>query len=375
MSFTCDICNKAFSRKDVLVRHKKTVHGRRDFTCKSCGKSFNRGDILKRHEKIHQEKKHKCQHCSKAFHRHDACLDHMKVCNSNKPNGEQNNKRQHDDKSKDEPQPKKTKHDEQSCDIQNPCDSASSFRGALKTFKYKPRVNEKYDLNLCLKGKQKTVEKQLIKQLELKRGIKWSVRVQVQFVKPKPDGTDMISEPHFRSACMTTVNPHDIDVQLMEAYQKILSAFAMYQREGSGWLLSHVLHLDLYIAEYTPIKGSSYLPLPAKIQNKKAVLNIQNNDNKCFQWSVLAALHPVNRKYQPHRIHHYRPYESELNLDGIDFPVPISQIAKFEKQNKLNVNVFGFEKDDLFPVHISKERFTNHVNLLLYSQGEKGTTA
>ena len=65
------------------------------------------------------------------------------------------------------------------------------------------------------------------------------------------------------------------------------------QKEGSGWVLSEILHLDLNVAQYKPLKGSSYLPLHKKLKDKKAIININNKDNKCFMWSVLAALHPV----------------------------------------------------------------------------------
>lgn len=40
----------------------------------------------------------------------------------------------------------------------------------------------------------------------MKRGLKLFVSVQVEFIKPKVDGPDLVSEPHFRSPCMTIVN-------------------------------------------------------------------------------------------------------------------------------------------------------------------------
>ena len=86
--------------------------------------------------------------------------------------------------------------------------------------------------------------------------------VQVKLIKPKADGSDEIPEPHFRSFCMTTVNDHEVEKQLDEASQKILIPFSTYRKEGSGWTLSEILHLDLNVAQYEPLKGSSYLPLP-----------------------------------------------------------------------------------------------------------------
>ena len=91
---------------------------------------------------------------------------------------------------------------------------------------------------------------------------------------------------------MKTVNQHELQNQLEEAKQKITQSLVLFQKEGSGWVLDEILHLDLSIAQYTPVKGSSYIPLPSKLKAKKAIINIKNSDNKCFMWSVLAGIHP-----------------------------------------------------------------------------------
>ena len=132
-----------------------------------------------------------------------------------------------------------------------------------------------------------------------------------------------------------------------------------------------MLKLELGIAVYVPLEGSSYLKLPKQLEDKKAVLNIQNDDEKCFLWSVLASLHPVSRRDQPHRLHHYKQYVNELNVGGIEFPMRVNQIAKFERQNTtISVNVFGYEERELFPLYITKEKKEHHVNLLLFSSNE-----
>lgn len=103
-----------------------------------------------------------------------------------------------------------------------------------------------------------------------------------------------------------------------------------------------MLKLDLGFVVYVPLQGSSYLRLPRELVDKKAVLNIKNDDERCFVWSVLAALHPVHRKDHPENSYHCKKYVNELNLDGIEFPMKVSQIAKFERQNTtISVNVFG----------------------------------
>lgn len=113
---------------------------------------------------------------------------------------------------------------------------------------------------------------------------------------------------------------------------------------------------------------SSYIPLPQIIAAKKAVINIQNEDNKCFLWSVLAGIHPTENN--SHRVSSYVPFLNELNIDGIDFPTPLSQIDKFERLNQISINVFGWEKE-IFPLHITRHNFDKHVNLLLIWDGEQ----
>ena len=53
--------------------------------------------------------------------------------------------------------------------------------------------------------------------------------------------------------------------------------------------------LTLSIVEYNPTKGSTYIPLPDWITNKKAIVNIKNKDEKCFIWCILRYLYPRDR--------------------------------------------------------------------------------
>ena len=115
-----------------------------------------------------------------------------------------------------------------------------------------------------------------------------------------------------------------------------------------------------------PLKGSQYIELPQRICNAHAIVNIQNQDDKCFLWSVLASLHKVDHNKQ--RIKHYIPYESELNMNGIAYPVAVKDVPNFEKQNDISVNVFGCE-DGYYPLYISKHQKERHVNLLLIEKG------
>ena len=67
---------------------------------------------------------------------------------------------------------------------------------------------------------------------------------------------------------------------------------------------------------------------------------MENKDDKCFLWCVLRYLHPVRKNAS--RINDLREYENDLNFKGINFPVKVKDIQKFENQNQNlpGINVF-----------------------------------
>ena len=48
----------------------------------------------------------------------------------------------------------------------------------------------------------------------------------------------------------------------------------------------------------------------------------------------------------------------------------IKQINKIEKQNEININAFGYEDRQPYPLFISKEKFEDHMELLLIFENE-----
>ena len=57
-------------------------------------------------------------------------------------------------------------------------------------------------------------------------------------------------------------------------------------------------------------------------------------------------------------------------MRGINSPVKLQDIEKFEEQNPVTINVFGFE-GKIYPLRISKDRSREPINLLLISDGKK----
>ena len=119
------------------------------------------------------------------------------------------------------------------------------------------------------------------------------------------------------------------------------------------------------------MRASSYLLLPEELKAKRGYLNIQNNNEKYFLWSILASLHPVQQRNNPHRVSKYQEYERELNMSGIQYHVDMKDIGKFEQQNNVNVNVYGYEDKKIFPLRITTITVArHHVSLLYIIAGE-----
>lgn len=60
----------------------------------------------------------------------------------------------------------------------------------------------------------------------------------------------------------------------------------------------------------------------------------------------------------------------QLYYERIEFPVAAKQYNKIEKQNNININVFGYENSPLYPINESKESNQDMLNLLLITEKE-----
>ena len=58
-------------------------------------------------------------------------------------------------------------------------------------------------------------------------------------------------------------------------------------------------------------------------------------------------------------------------MSGIQYPIDIKDIGKFEHQNNISVNVYGYEDKKIFPLRITTmTAASHHVNLLYITAGK-----
>ena len=150
-----------------------------------------------------------------------------------------------------------------------------------------------------------------------------------------------------------------------------------FQERGSSWALVKILYLMVGIVCFDPLRtnagNGNCMELPRSILKTNAVINIRNEDKRCFAWSLMAHFYPATDAKEevssyPQNIHDI------FNFRGITFPIKLSSTKKFELKNQnlnISINVYGYDKVKNYvfgPIYKTDEVKENHINLLLISR-------
>ena len=134
---------------------------------------------------------------------------------------------------------------------------------------------------------------------------------------------------------------------------------------NSRFVFNEFLYLDVIFHQLNLMRGSSYLPLPDWLARKKAIVNPHNDNKECFKWSVIA-VEEVRMK-DPQRVSNYRKLRDNYDWSGLELPVSIKDIGKFETRNNISVNVLAVEGRDIY-IHRKGRRMGREINLLMVSE-------
>eukprot|EP01050_Picozoa_sp_SAG11_P017090 SAG11_NODE_2418_length_3381_cov_136.529555_3_plen_451_part_01 len=202
--------------------------------------------------------------------------------------------------------------------------------------------------------------------MNLHKGIKFHFDVNCLMVKYL-DGDVITKDSRWVVSRMEQANNIDeLNAKVQSSIDLIKTKIPELEaRNGSFWKFKKVLSIDLHIGRYKPLKGSSYVPLPKALTLKKAVINVKNDDNECFKWAILSALYTPSHHLE--RVSHYKRIDKEVEhgLKFTQFPMPITDIKKFENNNDISINVYGFEKAP-YVIQKSDAKKSKHINLLLH---------
>ena len=155
------------------------------------------------------------------------------------------------------------------------------------------------------------------------------------------------------------------EFQLQAMFDFFRNQLEEIETQGSGWSLVKVDRINIRVTSFQPLYGGCYVPLPTEIQKHKySLLNIENTDNRCFLYCILAALFPAKKNIT--RPGQYKGLEHKINSSTLHFPVSLDQIEVFEYANDLSITVIGYKDKHFFIERESQNRSGTEILLLLY---------
>ena len=135
--------------------------------------------------------------------------------------------------------------------------------------------------------------------------------------------------------CIEIMIGSDTNEVIEELFKSLLQRYQENLEEkmrGSEFVFDgvNVLYYDLNNISLN--REGSYIDSGEWIKNKKATINPNNNDNKCFQYALTVALNHEQIKDHPERISKIKPFIDQHNWKKIDFPLKSKDWKKFESK-------------------------------------------
>ena len=205
------------------------------------------------------------------------------------------------------------------------------------------------------------------------------ITVQVQYEPTKPESDKRQAFDQYLSATPTrifkregsiTTAPNLYTDSFRILTDRIKEFNAKFIKDKSGLRLSGILQLILKMAKYQPLQGSGWQPLPDYLEKKKAIVNIKNEDERCFGYALLFFLDRPRYSHNLRRPYYYTPAIFKRNgLDALPYPISPNDVHLYEDKLNVNINVFSFFDDEgraRHPMVVSRKTFPRVANLLYW---------
>ena len=215
-------------------------------------------------------------------------------------------------------------------------------------------------------------KRSIINVLDSNRGIKAILYLNCVMFRQTPTGV-VRQDFAFHSAIKIILENTDVEEVFNEMVDEIEASIQRVENaEGSGWVFERIINITLPTAKWDPLNAGSYMELPEYLKNKKAIINMKNQDDKCFLWCVLRALNPVAKNKE--RVDKdLISKQDTLNMKGIKYPVSFRDIDRFEFLNpNISITVLGYNQDErVYPLKISKYTGCEYDIILMLLKNEE----
>ncbi|XP_075211196.1 uncharacterized protein LOC142318514 [Lycorma delicatula] len=233
----------------------------------------------------------------------------------------------------------------------------NAFACNLLTYYYKNDNDVCSDVWLALQNASEHIVLILTESLARYGSVKFNILIELTYKKPM---TGDIKDVGFKTNNFDIYSINDIDNAIQNATEQLLEEEASFEGKQSGWTLITLDGILVRVNKFRPLRGSCYIPLPSKFQQKHAVINIKNEDEFCFKWSILCRF--VKGTHRERVDMRYKTLLDKFDFHGITFPTPLGEIKIFEEKNNVSVNVYSFdEKGIIFPVKVIPVRDHCHL--------------
>ena len=254
----------------------------------------------------------------------------------------------------------------------SPCERESAFQNHLQDTHFVPD-SPCSDPQFVFNAVEPLIRAELEKQLRVHHGLKYWLVLVVEYENLSPKATDPpFTEPvYLRSSAHTIHNPGDID--LFAVGEELMNSNANTIRNRSGLRIKDVRQVDLEIAEFMPLSGGAKKKLPHFLSAKKVIVNIDNTDNRCFGYAILASkYYALVKNRNGDRPAEYNRFFAAEGLEDLDYPINPLAIPELENRLNLKINVFSFFDDEgrgRHPYYISRrENYLREVNLMYWDE-------
>ena len=137
-----------------------------------------------------------------------------------------------------------------------------AFRGYAET--YKVEIINNINLSDSLSLSKNSIKNLFNELLREKRGFKYIISVKITLEKQINDNEFDPKTLYFNSLIKTVINRR---YHLNDSFEEILNLLDIWINEGSGWVIDKIEGLYINVANYEPLLGGSYIPLPKALNN------------------------------------------------------------------------------------------------------------
>ena len=178
----------------------------------------------------------------------------------------------------------------------NPIELEQAFGGAYRSYRVNRRP--KMDVETFFNRIGGTLIDLIAGELKTRNSAKIQMTAWIRFAKgpmdPATAGWSEASGDQDRidqafNSLMTRVHRgNDFDKIVNEVFSHMETRIENPALLNGRFVFDEVLYLDVNFHQLNLMRGSSCLPLPKFIVNKKVVINPQNRDGECFKWANIA---------------------------------------------------------------------------------------